>query len=328
MNRGTKNLMIFLVILLILALGFYFFMKDKPNELGQVNNEDSILGCYVATIERNIYTLRLDGESSGTITGVMSYNNYQFDSSSGVFEGSYKDGILRGNYSFIAEGEDSVRELIFKKEGDNLVQGFGSGRIINGVETIDQNLVINYDPTYTFIKNEDCSISYTDLNEVYSFNYNPIFELVEGNLITPTKEWRTNAKENGIVLGDVIVNKSFYPNTNFSNANLRVGRSTDPNAINTCTTDTSGGEKIDGVKNIEGYSFTKFTSREGAAGNIYDLTSYRGIVDGDCYSIEYLIHSTNIYNYPEGQVKEFDENKLKNEFEKIINSFDFKINSD
>lgn len=328
MNKGTKNLIIFLVILLILALGFYFFMKEDPNELIQSNNKDSILGCYVATIERNIYALRLDEENNGLITGVMSYNNYQFDGSSGSFMGSYENGILRGNYSFTSEGTDSTRELIFKKEGDNLIQGFGSGKIINGVEIIDQNLSVNYDPTYTFVKNEDCSISYADPNEVYSFRYNPLFELVEGNLTTPGKEWRTNTKENGIILGDVIVNKSFYPNTNFSDARLRIGRSADVNAINTCTTDTSGGEKNDGVKTIEGYSFTKFTSEEGAAGNFYDLTSYRGIVDGDCYSIEYLIHSTNINNYPEGEVKEFDENKLKNEFEKIINSFDFKINSD
>lgn len=88
------------------------------------------------------------------------------------------------------------------------------------------------------------------------------------------------------------------------------------------------GEKKDGTKVIDGFDFTKFTLNNAGAGNFYDTASYRGIVNGDCYVLEQTIHSTNIGNYPSSQgVKEFNKTLIQDDLDKILNSFDFLIDS-
>jgi len=66
--------------------------------------------------------------------------------------------------------------------------------------------------------------------------------------------------------------------------------------------------------NIE-YSFAKIT--EGAAGNYYEEQVWALIETNPCIALRYLIHSTNINNYPEGMVKEFDRANLLDTFDKI-----------
>jgi hypothetical protein len=79
---------------------------------------------------------------------------------------------------------------------------------------------------------------------------------------------------------------------------------------------------------VGGYPFMKSVSTEGAAGSSYEIISYRGIVDGDCYAIEYQIHSTNIANYsPDQGIKPFDKSKIVGELEKMVKSFKFVVNS-
>ena len=114
------------------------------------------------------------------------------------------------------------------------------------------------------------------------------------------------------------------PNTNFSEAKLTVNTSTNPTEIKNCTADLGGTEAT-----ISGYSFKKYISTDAGAGNFYETTSYKGLLDGDCYRLEYTIHSTNIGNYPpELGIKEFDKAKVQDELERIVQSFKFLINSD
>lgn len=171
---------------------------------------------------------------------------------------------------------------------------------------------------------------FTDSNKTFTFDYDSSWEVVEGDKI-PTLDWRSNAKQKGILLARVIVPKAYMSGTNFSEARLTIGVSTDANEIKSCLTPVVANEVIkpDTDATISGYSFKKSTSREGAAGNFYETTSYKGIIDGDCYAIEYTIHSTNIGNYsPEQGIKEFDKIKIVGELEKILKSFKSLINSD
>ncbi len=73
--------------------------------------------------------------------------------------------------------------------------------------------------------------------------------------------------------------------------------------------------KIDGDRE---YSFASLS--EGAAGNFYEeqVWAFNGM--NYCFGVRYLIHSTNIENYPEESVSQFDKNALLEQFDKIRRS--------
>lgn len=300
--------------------------KTPAEETPIVITENSIIGCYTAHLEKDIYTLVIQSEDKGVVTGILAYNNYEKDSSSGSFSGTFTNGILLGNYSFNSEGMRSDRQVIFKKTQDSFVQGFGPVKTVDGKEVFDSNQ-ISYDSKSTFNKVNNCTEHFVNSNNVFSFDYNPFFQNIWG-FEFPTKDWSLDSKYNGILLSSVIIPKTYLPNTNFSDVRLTIGRSTDVNAIKSCLNKTQDNYKEEGSTNIGGYPFKKFTFNGAAAGNFYDSVSYKGLIDGDCYAIESTIHSTNIGNYsPDQGIKEFDKARIQNEIEKIIKSFKFLISS-
>lgn len=324
--KNNTRLWITIVSIIIIIIAFFAYYKVGQAPVNE-NKESSIEGCYVAKLSRDVYTIVIQSEKDGKVTGMIAYNNFEKDSSSGSFEGIFNNNILTGNYSFDSEGSRSDSQLIFKKVGDSFVQGFGPVEVINGKETFDPISSVVYDPKSTFVRSENCMEKFVDSNDVFSFEYNPYFKL-NSSYSTPVMDWRLNAKQGGILLARVSIPRTYMSNTNFSNANLTVGRSTDRTAINTCSTIDSNGEVNGGDKVIDGKDFTKFTSNGAGAGNFYETTSYRGIVDGDCYVIEYTIHSTNIGNYsPDQGIKEFNKAKIQSDLEAIISSFQFQIQS-
>jgi len=66
------------------------------------------------------------------------------------------------------------------------------------------------------------------------------------------------------------------------------------------------------------YSFASLN--EGAAGNFYEEQVWAFSGMNYCVGVRYLIHSTNIENYPEGSVSQFDKNALLEQFDKIRRS--------
>jgi hypothetical protein len=168
--------------------------------------------------------------------------------------------------------------------------------------------------------------TFTDANNTFTFQHNPLFPAVDGDSTTPTKDWELNAEETGVLLASVTVPRSYMSGTNFSEVRMTVGRSSD---LKSCLIDSSGSNTKGTTVTLGGFPFLKFVFGDAAAGNLYNTTSYKGNVDGDCYVIEYTVHSTNIGNYsPDQGIKEFDKAKIETEMQKIIKSFRFLVNSD
>ncbi len=122
-----KTLKITASIIVTILLGVLIFFWPKKFSLTdqKVPQEDSIIGCYVAVISNDVYTLAIDSQEGEAVSGALEFKNYQKDSSKGLFVGTYKDNILLGDYRFQSEGMQSVMQVIFKKSGDNFIRGYG-----------------------------------------------------------------------------------------------------------------------------------------------------------------------------------------------------------
>jgi hypothetical protein len=226
---------------------------------------------------------------------------------------------------FITEGDTfgnlSYDKIVRMTQKKILLAGVGIMLVVAG-------LLMQYSNSPRVISVDEEKV-YRDPEGAFILNYPKEFE-ISGQVKSYTNEWRVDGQTPGLVLAKLSVPKSYGGlNTNFSEAKLVVGWSNDSKAITTCTVSGGNGEGEGDQVIIGRIPFMKFISGGVGAGNFYETTSYRAILDGDCYSLEYTIHSTNIGNYPEEQgVKEFDKSKIVSELEGVVQSFKFLINSD
>jgi len=116
-----KTLKITFIIVVVLGiLGFVWLNKNSKEK-----HEVSIAGCYAVVFNKDVYTLNVGSQSGENFSGTLAFKNFEKDSSSGTFVGTYKNGILLGDYSFQSEGMYSVMQVIFKKTGDDFIRGYG-----------------------------------------------------------------------------------------------------------------------------------------------------------------------------------------------------------
>ena len=141
-----------LVVVIAVAIGKY----QEPAPTAQIPTDQSIAGCYVATLDKDVYTLTIASENNGEVQGTVSFKNYQKDSSNGTFIGTYTNGMLVGDYEFDSEGMHSIRELAFKKVDNGFVEGFGDVEVVDNRETLKDTSNLSYDTSFTFIKQPTC----------------------------------------------------------------------------------------------------------------------------------------------------------------------------
>ena len=118
------KIVITLGILIVLG-GAIFLWSKKDDQASPVETGDNIVGCYVSRTGRDVYTLNISEQEGDEVYGKLAFKNYQKDSSSGTLDGTYKDGVLLGEYAFQSEGMDSVNQVAFKRSGSDFIRGYG-----------------------------------------------------------------------------------------------------------------------------------------------------------------------------------------------------------
>ncbi|MGE9310705.1 hypothetical protein ACLOAU_03640 [Niabella sp. CJ426] len=110
--------------------------------------------CYLFIAAKDTYALKLNIIDK-SVKGTAVFKNFEKDSNHGTVEGTVDGDIIRLWYNFQSEGMNSVRELYFKKQGDNLVTGISSEATRTDTAYVpDAKAVIYNGPVY--IKS-DCS---------------------------------------------------------------------------------------------------------------------------------------------------------------------------
>ena len=154
MSTTTKTIFALSIIIIISTL-VYTHRSSAPVT---TMTETSIVGCYVATLGKDVYTLTITSQQNNAVAGTLQYKNFEKDSSSGSFMGTFSDNTLLGEYTFNSEGMQSVRQVIFKHEGDTFIQGFGVVETTGDREHFANTALITYDKNSTFKHSDTCDI--------------------------------------------------------------------------------------------------------------------------------------------------------------------------
>jgi hypothetical protein len=166
-------------------------------------------------------------------------------------------------------------------------------------------------------------VHFEDAAHRFAFDYPRVFDVAVHDE-RPTRDWRQQSTRSGTLLAQLTLPSEYQPKTNFSEAKLSVGVSSDPAAVAECTTAAAGGNGVETTQvTLHGRAFTKLAFSDAAAGNRYDTTSYRVVQDHACYTIEHTIHSTNLGNYsPDQGITAFDATRVQALLEGVVQSFE------
>lgn len=170
----------------------------------------------------------------------------------------------------------------------------------------------------------------TDANNTqggFSIAYPLDFSAQDNYSAAPSADWRLNSGGvPGVEYFTLTVPSAFEPQTNFVGATLTVGASGNDRAVAQCMTPDTGDGPATATSSatIDGTGFTVFRSAGAAAGSYYETTSYRTLHAGECYAVEYTVHSGQIGNYPPSYgLRPFDEQQIDSVMQNIVGTFKF-----
>ena len=105
--------------------------------------------CYQHTKDSSTIKLNVT-INDNMITGNLTYDYYQKDKTKGTIKGQLKSDTLFADYTFMSEGVESVREVVFIRTANGWVEGYGEiddkdGKVVfknRNKITFDNNVVL------------------------------------------------------------------------------------------------------------------------------------------------------------------------------------------
>jgi membrane-bound inhibitor of C-type lysozyme len=299
MNHSALKAVSIAAVLLIIAGALYFLVVSKATAPTKITPVSAIPSAPV--------TYACDaGKSLIATFGADSVQLQLSDSRTLMLPQTRSGSGIR------YESTTTTTDTVFSGEGAN-------ANLMEGTVTTYQNCVAGSTTT------SNGMTVFTDQGNSFHFTY-PSSVTLSGSSAGYSTDWMNGSQELGLVLAKATLPRTFQPKTNFSEATVLVGTSATPKAVANCAkAPATGGPAVAPVKvTINGTSFTKVSTSDAGAGNLYQTTSYRTVRNNQCYVVEYTIHSSNIGNYsPDQGITAFDAQKVQNVLERIVQSFTF-----
>ncbi len=123
-------------VLIIATVAIFASCNDEPGKVAEPQaGSASATSCYMSVNNRDTVFLKTTTEGN-SVTGTLSFNYYEKDKSSGTISGEIKGDLLIAEYKFQSEAVTSIRPVVFKKQGEDYVEGYGeiSANAENGVK--------------------------------------------------------------------------------------------------------------------------------------------------------------------------------------------------
>jgi hypothetical protein len=100
--------------------------------------------CYSSIVKRD--TILLNAHVSGdSVRGSLGYKLYEKDQNNGSLLGKMYGDTLRGLYTFMSEGRESIREVLFLQKDSLLMEGYGSLEEKNGATVFKNPQDVKFD---------------------------------------------------------------------------------------------------------------------------------------------------------------------------------------
>ncbi len=122
---------IYTALIMFAGCNFSDSAKDSvnTNDSAAVNDQlpakiNKPEGCYAWQSGKDSAALHLQ-TSGNNVSGTLSYKLFEKDSNKGSITGNIQDDLIIADYTFQSEGMTSVREVVFKIEGESLIEGYG-----------------------------------------------------------------------------------------------------------------------------------------------------------------------------------------------------------
>ncbi|GAA0877252.1 hypothetical protein GCM10009119_02200 [Algoriphagus jejuensis] len=88
--------------------------------------------CFQAVNGKDTIRLRIQPEEVN-VTGELAYLWSEKDKSWGKIEGTLEDSLLIAEYTFLSEGDTSIRQVVFKRFKEGWKEGYGEINEVDGV---------------------------------------------------------------------------------------------------------------------------------------------------------------------------------------------------
>lgn len=151
--------------LLLLALFTFFALSSCKKEENEplvtptvqeemVANEFQII-CYQGIIKSDTINLSLEIAENQDVKGDLSYLFFEKDKNNGVVVGKMVGDTLKGNYTFMSEGLESSREIVFLRKGKIMIEAYGDVEQVNK-KTVFKDPKKLYFDSATVLSEIDC----------------------------------------------------------------------------------------------------------------------------------------------------------------------------
>lgn len=108
-------------------------------------------GCYQMIIARDTALMNITVEGN-KVSGTLDYNRFQKDDNKGTFAGTIDSSRVITWYNFQSEGMASIRQIIFKIEGNTMVEGYGDLELKSDTVFYKYPHAINYEEGHHYEK--------------------------------------------------------------------------------------------------------------------------------------------------------------------------------
>jgi len=115
---------------------------DSPKT--ETKPAEPVRDCYAGKRGKDTVTLSYM-INDNVVTGELMYNYFEKDKNTGTIKGKFSGDTLFADYNFKSEGMMSVREVVFVKKGNTLVEGYGDGEEKDGKWVFKKKDALKFD---------------------------------------------------------------------------------------------------------------------------------------------------------------------------------------